>query len=99
MKLKAVFIAYNQAHVEDVEKILERAGVRGFTRWQEVQGAGSRGGEPHLGTHAWPAKNMSTLAMIEDTKVDEFLAKLKELDESTEMIGLRAFTWDIEQTI
>lgn len=99
MKLKAVFIAYNQAHVDDVEKILERSGIKGFTRWQEVQGAGSRGGEPHLGSHAWPGKNMLTLVIIDEEKVEELLSKLKQLDESAEMMGLRAFTWNIEETI
>lgn len=97
--MKAVFIVYNQAHVEEVEAALARNGVRGFTRWEDVQGAGSRGGEPHLGSHAWPGKNMSTLIVIEEQIVDKLLADLKEIDKSAEMQGLRAFVWNIEATI
>ena len=97
--MKAVFIAYDQAHVDDINEILERTGIRGFTRWQETQGAGSRGGDPHLGTHAWPGKNMSTLTIIDEIHVDELLSKLKALDNSAEMMGLRAFVWNIEDSI
>jgi nitrogen regulatory protein PII len=97
--MKAVFIVYNQAHVEEVEIALARNGIRGFTRWEDVQGAGSRGGEPHLGSHAWPGKNMSTLAITEEIYVDKLLAELKAIDESAEMQGLRAFVWNIEATI
>ncbi len=97
--MKAVFIVYNQAHVEEVEAILSRVGVRGFTRWEDVQGAGSRGGEPHLGTHAWPGKNMSTLAMVDEMVVEKLLPELKKLDKSAEMQGLRAFVWNIEESI
>ena len=56
MKMKAAFIAYNQAHVEDVDDILSQLSIRGFTRWTDIQGRGSDDGEPHLGTHAWPSK-------------------------------------------
>ncbi|MCD7972643.1 MAG: hypothetical protein LUG18_08235 [Candidatus Azobacteroides sp.] len=97
--MKAVFIAYNQAHVDDVQTALKRSGIRGFTRWEEVQGEESRGGEPHLGTHAWPGKNMSTMVIIDDMKVEELLSRLKELDKSAEMMGLRAFVWNIEECI
>ena len=97
--MKAVFIVYNQAHVEEAEAILAHAGIQGFTRWEDIQGAGSRGGEPHLGTHAWPGKNMATMVIIEDSLVDNLLKELKELDESAEMQGLRAFVWNIEKSI
>jgi len=97
--MKAVFVVYNQAHVEETDEILVRMGIRGFTRWEGVQGAGSRGGEPHLGSHAWPGKNMATMVIVEDSLVDELLKELKKLDESAEMQGLRAFVWNIEKTI
>ena len=97
--MKSVFIVYNQAHVEETEALLARLDIRGFTRWEDVQGAGSRGGEPHLGTHAWPGKNMATMVIVEDSLVDELLHELKSLDESAEKQGLRAFVWNIEDMI
>ena len=98
-KMKAVFIVYNQAHVEETDAILANMGIRGFTRWEDVQGAGSKSGEPHLGSHAWPGKNMATMVIVEDSLVNELLQELKKLDESAEMQGLRAFVWNIENSI
>ena len=42
--MKAAFIAYNQAHVEEVEAILHQLSIRGFTRWQDIQGRGTKSG-------------------------------------------------------
>jgi hypothetical protein len=43
--------------------------------------------------------NSAILTMVEDDKVDNFLALLHKMDEETEALGLRAFTWNIEKTI
>ena len=50
---KAVFIAYNQALTEAVSSILDRNGIRGFTKWADAHGRGTHSGEPHFGTHTW----------------------------------------------
>lgn len=44
--MKAAFIAYNQAHVEEVEAILHQLSIRGFTRWQDIQGRGTKAENP-----------------------------------------------------
>ena len=64
--MKAAFIAYNQAFVEEVEMILHQLSLRGYTKWEDVKGVGSKTGEPHLGSHAWPSKNMATLCIVDD---------------------------------
>ena len=53
--MKAIFIAYDQAHHEGIIDILNRHACRGFTGLGIVQGRGSVKGEPHYGTHAWPS--------------------------------------------
>ncbi|MCL2073250.1 MAG: hypothetical protein FWH18_04980 [Marinilabiliaceae bacterium] len=93
---KAVFIAYNQALTEAVNSILDRTGIRGFTKWAETHGRGTHGGEPHFGTHTWPAMNSAILAIIEHEKVEELLESLKKLDARAEQQGLRAFVWNVE---
>ena len=50
--MKAVFIAFIQAHYEPVLRILDRFSLHAFTYWEEVQGRGSSTGEPHYGSHA-----------------------------------------------
>jgi nitrogen regulatory protein PII len=95
--MKAVFISYNQAHTEQVQDILDRHQVRGFTQWQTVKGRGSNKGEPHYGSHAWPGLNTAVLAIMDDKKVPGLLNSLRELDESAEQQGLRTFVWTVDE--
>lgn len=97
--MKAIFISFNQAYYDMIITTMDRNNLRGFTYWDEVRGRGSKTGEPHYGSHAWPTMNSAILTMVEDDKVDNFLALLRKMDEETEALGLRAFTWNIEKTI
>jgi len=76
---------------------LDRLKIRGFTRWTDIHGSGSDQGEPHFGSHAWPAKNQATLAVVEDQQVERLLEVLHRIDQSAPQQGLRAFVWNIEQ--
>ena len=97
--MKSVFITFDQAFFERIMALLDRQGCRGFSYWQQVQGRGSKTGEPHYGSHAWPTLNSAILAMVDDEKVDHFLEILHQMDQKTEAQGLRAFVWNIEKTI
>ena len=97
--MKAIFISFNQAYYEMILSIKDRNNIRGFTYWEEVQGRGSKNGEPHYGSHAWPTLNSAILAMVPDEKVDPFLDLLHKMDLQTEAQGLRAFVWNIEKSI
>ena len=97
--MKAVFISYNQALTDRVNRILDNQGIRGFTRWALTEGRGSVDGEPHYGTHAWPSMNSSVLAIVEDEKVEPLLEALRKMDSVTKMQGSRAFVWDICQAM
>lgn len=93
--MKAVFIAFNQAHTERVEFMLERLGIRGFTWWSEVNGKGSETGEPRMGTHTWPEMNSALMTVMPDDKVDGLLEAVRKLDQINQEVGIRAFVWDI----
>ena len=95
--MKGVFIAFDQAHKESVINTLDRLSCRGFSFIEQLQGRGSKTGEPHYGTHAWASMNSGIITMVEDAIVDKLLAALKKIDENAEMLGLRAFVWNIEQ--
>ena len=82
--MKAIFISFNQAYYEMILSIMDRNNIRGFTYWEEVQGRGSKNGEPHYGSHAWPTLNSAILAMVPDEKVDPFLDLLHKMDLQTE---------------
>ena len=97
--MKAIFIAYDQAHHDNIVDVLTHSNCRGFTSFGTVQGRGSNDGEPHYGTHAWPSLATATLTIVDDSKVDNVLEKLRELDTEKPRLGLRAFVWDVEKSI
>lgn len=97
--MKAIFIAFNQASYDMILQIMDREQIQGFTHWDNVAGRGSKTGEPHLGSHAWPTMNGAILTMVEDKKVERFMKLLHKLDMQSEVQGLRAFVLNVEQTI
>ena len=71
---------------------------RGFTSWKEVFGRGSEDGI--LITDRMPGIGQQRdLTMVEDHRVPILLKKLKEIDEESSNLGLRAFVWNIEEMI
>ncbi len=92
--MKAVFISYNQAHTLQINELLDRLGINGFTRWALTEGRGSEGGEPHYGTHAWPSMNSSLLVFMAEEGVAPLLDALRELDAEAPQQGMRAFVLD-----
>lgn len=97
--MKAVFIAYDQAHHEQILEVLNTCQCRGYTAFGTVQGRGSHTGEPHLGTHAWPSLAEAMLTMVEDSRVENLLERLRAVDEAKPRLGLRAFVWTVETSI
>ena len=82
--MKCVFIVYNQANTERVEYMLDELGIRGFTR---------------RGTHTWPEMNSGMMTVVDDDKVEELLQTVRKLDNRNREVGVRAFVWNIEQTV
>ena len=97
--MKAVMIIFSQAHTERVEYMFNRLEIKGFTYWENVQGEGSKTGEPHRGTHTWPEMNSSILTVIDDERVHDLLVAVKKLDNRNKEAGIRAFVWNVEQTV
>ena len=97
--MKAIFIVFNQADTDRVEYMLDMLGINGFTFFENVQGRGTNGGEPRRGTHTWPEMNSAVITIVEDDQVDELLDTVKKLDMRNKEVGVRAFVWNIEQTV
>ncbi|MDR1680578.1 MAG: hypothetical protein LBS12_02185 [Prevotellaceae bacterium] len=97
--MKAILITYGQSLGRPIEDLLDKLGIRGFTRWAETFGRGSESGEPHYGTHAWPSKNGTLLAVVPDDTVPELLDALRELNDLAQQQGLSAFVWTIEERL
>lgn len=94
--MKSIFIVFDQAYYEQVLTILSINHVRGFSGWEAVIGRGSKTGEPHYGTHAWPSLNTSIITIVDAERVKPILDDLRALDGTSERMGIRAFVWSIE---
>ena len=97
--MKAVFITFNQANTERVEYMLDRLNIRGFTFWENVQGRGTHDGEPRRGTHTWPEMTSAVITVVNDEQVDDLLKAIRRLDNRNKEVGVRAFVWNVEQTV
>ena len=97
--MKAVFVVCNQSMFDAVQDIMKNMGLRGFTGWEELMGCGSRDGEPHLGSHAWPTMNSALISVMEDAQAAEYMQRLKQLDVENDQQGLRAFAWSVSDMI
>lgn len=98
--MTAIFIAFDQAYYHRIIDMLERMNCRGFTAWEQVQGRGSHTGEPHYGSHAWPSMASAILTIADtDERARRVLDALHQMDAATPRLGLRAFTWSVQQTI
>ena len=97
--MKSVLIIFNQAFTSRVEFMLDELQIRGFSFFEQVQGRGSIDGEPRRGTHTWPEMNSALLTVVPDEKVEELLLTVRKLDARNSEVGIRAFVWNIEQTV
>ena len=96
---RAVFIAYNRAHQGLIVDTLQKMNLRGYTEWNDVLGKGSKTGEPHLGSHAWPTVNGAMLVICSAEQSKNLLSALHKIDQSVPRLGLRAFTWSVLDAI
>ena len=79
--------------------MLDELEVRGFTFFEEVQGRGSVNGEPRRGTHAWPEMNSAVICVVKDEKVPVLLETVQKLDARNPEVGVKAFSWTINQMV
>ena len=92
--MKAIMIIFNQALSEEVISLLDEKDIRGFTKFNDLQGRGTETGDPRMGTHTWPALNNAVLCVTTASKTRELLEELKVLNSSGVDQGLKAFTWE-----
>lgn len=97
--MKSVLITFDQAHYERIMTLLDRLNCRGFSYLERLQGRGSKTGDPHFGSHAWPSMCSAIITVVDDAKVDPLLDALHQIDLQTDKLGLRAFVTNVERSI
>ena len=63
--MKFILIAYGEALEDEVQEIIEKMSIEGYTQWTKVYGKGKASG-PHLGSHIWPKVNNVIAIAIEN---------------------------------
>ena len=97
--MKSVLITFDQAHYERITTLLDRLICRGFSYLVRLQGRGSKTGDPHFGSHAWPSMCSAIITVVDDAKVDPLLDALHQMDLQADKLGLRAFVTNVERSI
>lgn len=95
--MKSIFITFDISHKETIIDMLTHNGCRGFSFFDQMQGRGTKEGEPHYGSHAWPSMCGAIITIVDDNKVANIMKEIETIDKETPQLGLRAFVWNIEQ--
>jgi nitrogen regulatory protein PII len=93
--LKCVFLVYNRAMDEEISEELEAIGIRGFTKWVEVQGRGATSGS-HFDTEVWPGANYALFIAVEENRARQLLDRVREMRRSRGQEGVKAFLLPLE---
>jgi len=93
--MKAVLIIHNAAIDEEVNELLESAGIDCYTKFPNTVGRG-RASEPHLNTDVWPGINCGTLVVTGEASAKELMEKVRQMRKKWASVGIKAFMWEIE---
>lgn len=79
--------------------MLDEQGIQGYTLFPLTYGRGSFSGEPHMGSHTWPAMNSTIVTVVENDKIAPAMEAIRHIDHDTQLQGLRAFVWNVEESM
>lgn len=95
--MKMVMICYNEAIDEEVMEILEGCVMKNYTKIPGIFGKGISSGT-HLGNDIWPGKNNLLYVACDDAQANKMLGCVRELRKTLAAEGIKAFSWDLEET-
>ncbi|MFH0878453.1 MAG: PG0541 family transporter-associated protein [Lentisphaerota bacterium] len=93
--MKMITIAYDEGIDEAVMEVLRSHIQIEFTKWKKVAGWGQHS-EPHLMSDIWPKANNVLMTCAEDEKAAQIMDALRQVKQSVQHLGLKAFAWPIE---
>jgi len=97
--MKAILIFYHVEYHEDLMTILEKTGIKAYSRLERVLGNGKTS-NPRLDTFVWPGFNSALIIGIEEQeKREKFLEELKKYSDNLQGKGIAAFVLPLERII
>ncbi len=95
---KMVLIAYNEAIDMEVMEMMEKCGLKNYTKVMGVFGRGETSGT-HLGNDIWPGRNNLLYAAVPENSAKQLASAVKELRVKLGKEGIKAFILPIEEII
>ncbi|HEC68253.1 MAG TPA: transcriptional regulator [Candidatus Desulfofervidus auxilii] len=97
--MKAILIFYHVEYDEDLMAILEKTGIKCYSKLERVLGKGKHS-EPRLDTSVWPGFNSALIiATEEEEKREKFLEELKKYTNKLKGKGICVFVLPLERII
>ena len=91
--MKRIEIMANLSVELDIMDILEKSGVKGFTKIPVVHGAGSS--NPKKGDSIWPEENFMLIICIEENMVQSIKDKIVELKRNFPNEGIKYYVTEL----
>ncbi|KAB2961902.1 MAG: hypothetical protein F9K16_10555 [Thermoanaerobaculia bacterium] len=94
--MKMVMLVVDAAHKEELEVVLERAGVTGYTELAPATGVGTTG--PRLGSRAFPDRSAVVFTLVDDAHLEPLVSTVRSFcEDCTERAKMIA--WDVEEML
>jgi hypothetical protein len=91
--VKLVMIVVDESKKEELEVVLEEAGVEGYTELSHASGRGSTG--PRLGGRAFPRTSAVVFSILSDDALDGLRTAIRAFCENCSE-HLKMVAWDVE---
>ena len=92
--MKKIEIIANLSVEADIMDIIEKAGLKGFTKIPIVHGAGNS--NPKQGDSIWPEENFMLMIYTEEDKVVILKDKIRELKRTFPHEGIKYYETEVE---
>lgn len=92
--MKMVMIVVDEARKEELEVVLERAGVSGYTELSRASGRGTTG--PRLGSRAFPGTSAVIFSILSADRLETLTATIRAFCQDCD-VRPRIVAWDVEE--
>lgn len=94
--MKMIMITYNEAMDLEINELLEKCGVHGYSKMTNTFGKGKTSGT-HMGDDIWPGKNNVLFIACEDPSAASVLSGVRALRKTLSHEGVKAFVLPLEE--
>lgn len=95
-EMKMVMITYNEAIDMEIMELVDRCGIKSYTKQTAVYGKGTASGT-HMGDDVWPGRNNILYIACTAKQAREILSCINDIRKTLGKEGVKAFVLPIEE--